>query len=320
MSFSLPPVPLETFDQDHWRSRLTDICGHFQTRTDRKNLTGRADLFQKGTVDFALVGHNANEITRSTREISRDGDAYYFLIIQLAGIAELEQGSTRAVLKQQGDMTLIDSTRPCTFRTDPMLGSDQLSIHIPRHLLHACGYVTSFDCAQRLASKDEESRLLNQHLRVLLKSTDGSRSQHHLSNAFLELVRAVFVENGDDNRAVESSRRMQHLIAVIHDHALEEDFSVSRLAEITGISKSGIFRTFQAYDLSCNDMIKRVRISRFKRELENRIHYKQDFRIAELAFDCGFKDISTFNRTFKAEIGMAPRAYSQHLARVRQVS
>ena len=37
---------------------------------------------------------------------------------------------------------------------------------------------------------------------------------------------------------------------------------------------------------------------------------KQDSaRIVDIAFDCGFGDVSNFNRAFKAEFGFSPRTY-----------
>ena len=39
-------------------------------------------------------------------------------------------------------------------------------------------------------------------------------------------------------------------------------------------------------------------------------------RIIDIAFDCGFGDVSNFNRAFRAEFGVSPRAY-RGLARGR---
>jgi AraC family transcriptional regulator len=35
-------------------------------------------------------------------------------------------------------------------------------------------------------------------------------------------------------------------------------------------------------------------------------------KVLEIAFDCGFGDVSNFNRTFRAEFGVSPRAYRDH--------
>jgi AraC-like DNA-binding protein len=32
-------------------------------------------------------------------------------------------------------------------------------------------------------------------------------------------------------------------------------------------------------------------------------------KIVDIALDCGFGDVSNFNRAFRAEFGMSPRAY-----------
>ena len=36
----------------------------------------------------------------------------------------------------------------------------------------------------------------------------------------------------------------------------------------------------------------------------------EDTKVSEIALDCGFNDLSTFNRTFRAEFGVSPRSYA----------
>jgi AraC family transcriptional regulator len=39
-------------------------------------------------------------------------------------------------------------------------------------------------------------------------------------------------------------------------------------------------------------------------------------RVLDVAFDCGFGDVSNFNRAFRAEFGANPRAFRQQNGRV----
>ncbi len=36
---------------------------------------------------------------------------------------------------------------------------------------------------------------------------------------------------------------------------------------------------------------------------------KESTRIIDIALDCGFGDVSNFNRVFRAEFGLSPRSY-----------
>jgi len=35
--------------------------------------------------------------------------------------------------------------------------------------------------------------------------------------------------------------------------------------------------------------------------------------VLDIALDCGFGDVSNFNRAFRTEFGMSPRAYRAHM-------
>ena len=35
----------------------------------------------------------------------------------------------------------------------------------------------------------------------------------------------------------------------------------------------------------------------------------ENVKVIDIALDCGFGDVSNFNRTFRAEFGVSPRAY-----------
>jgi hypothetical protein len=94
--------PLKILEPMQWQSELQAVCGHFRTVTEASSILGHVEVVRKGKADFALVQHNAQQIVRNYRDIAQDGHAYYFLIIHLAGHAELQQGKSRAVLREQG--------------------------------------------------------------------------------------------------------------------------------------------------------------------------------------------------------------------------
>ncbi|MGH0002756.1 helix-turn-helix domain-containing protein [Pseudovibrio ascidiaceicola] len=311
MCIQIPSNQSCRFELDEWNTRLTEICGHFVTNTEAGSVTGNASILQLGDVDCARVAHNAKEITRGPADISKDDEAYYFLILQLRGEAELEQNGQTALLSKPGDMTLIDSVKSSSFRANRTLGSDQISIHIPRHLLHR-HFNSTYACGRKIPAFSGSGQLINAHLNLLLEAQPGSQKQHLLSGAFNDVVSATFLEE-DTGALQEGYDKLQLLLSLIHDNALEESFNIDELSKLSSMSRSSIYRLFREHGLSCNEQIAKVRVGRFKRELSRRLHTRQAFRISQLAFEFGFRDLSTFNRAFRAQVGMSPRTFAEQI-------
>ncbi len=307
--------PLRVLELSQWQSMLQSVCGYFQTVAGEQ-VIGHVDLLHCGQADFALVQHNARQIVRDDHDISRDGGAYYFLIIQLAGQAELVQGKSRVYLQQVGDMALIDSTRPSVFSYDPKHGSSQLSLHLPRELLHSRYPRLYFDSVPLIPAGSEYGQLLNAHIRLLLNSSVHSQAQLHLSNALLELVCARFASGDGCSSAIITQKNLHYLLGLIHEHVLDDGFNVQRLAALSGMSTRSIQRLFAAYGQCCNGLIQHIRLGRFVRALERCLRQGGKVQVAGLAYAHGFGDVSTLNRLFRQVYGESPTAYCAKQGRV----
>lgn len=301
--------PLRVLEPMQWQSELQAVCGHFRTVTEAASILGHVEVVHKGHADFALVQHNAQQIVRNYRDIAQDGHAYYFLIIHLTGHAELQQGKSRAVLREQGDMTLIDSLQPSTFSYDPRLNTSQLSLHLPRELLHQHNPQVRFDPATLISAQSDYGQLINAQVKMLLNTAENSASQQHLSNSLLELLCAQFAHASNADELAASQKALQHLISILHAHALEDGFNVGRLAELSGLSTRSIQRLLAEAGLQCTEMIQQIRLQRFAKRLEITQRQGDKLHIAALAYEHGFGDVSTLNRLFKKHYGVSPKQY-----------
>ncbi|WP_206952779.1 helix-turn-helix transcriptional regulator [Trinickia acidisoli] len=89
------------------------------------------------------------------------------------------------------------------------------------------------------------------------------------------------------------------------DEAPDADLGVQRLAEHAGLSPYHFLRTFErATGVTPHQYVLRVRL----RIAAQRLADAPD-KIVDVALDCGFADLSNFNRAFRAEFGVTPRAY-----------
>ena len=88
------------------------------------------------------------------------------------------------------------------------------------------------------------------------------------------------------------------------------DFKVEDLANLSNRSLSTFKRDFSKhYNSTPGKWLKERRLKRAKAFLGT-----TDKSISQIAFDCGFSNLSHFSRTFKSEYGMSPSVYRRDWA------
>jgi len=89
------------------------------------------------------------------------------------------------------------------------------------------------------------------------------------------------------------------------------DHPLATLAQDAALSPYHFLRTFERVTgVTPHQYVLRTRL----REAALRLATEQD-RVTDIAFGCGFGDVSNFNHAFRAEFGLSPRAYRQRTPR-----
>lgn len=89
------------------------------------------------------------------------------------------------------------------------------------------------------------------------------------------------------------------------DEAPDAELGVERLAGQAGLSPYHFLRTFErATGVTPHQYVLRARLRAAAQRLADAPE-----KIIDVALDCGFADLSNFNRAFRAEFGVNPRAY-----------
>jgi AraC family transcriptional regulator len=112
-----------------------------------------------------------------------------------------------------------------------------------------------------------------------------------------------------DTAAVSSKAeaRVTRLIRAIERHP-DAALPLTRLAKSAGLSPYHFLRTFtRITGATPHQFALRARLRKAAMCLAT-----NDQRVLDIALDCGFGDLSNFNRTFRAEFGVTPRAYRQN--------
>jgi AraC family transcriptional regulator len=99
-------------------------------------------------------------------------------------------------------------------------------------------------------------------------------------------------------------RRVTEVVREMERSSARE-LPLARLAAMAGLSPFYFLRTFERLTgLTPHQYVRRLRL----REAALRLVH-DDSRVIDVAFESGFTDLSAFNRAFRAEFGISPRAY-----------
>jgi AraC family transcriptional regulator len=103
---------------------------------------------------------------------------------------------------------------------------------------------------------------------------------------------------------VDAERRVTRIVRMI-GRAPQAPFTLNRMARDAGLSPFHFLRTFERLTgVTPHQYILRTRL----RQAAMRLASRAD-SVVDVALQCGFGDVSNFNRTFRAEFGLTPRTY-----------
>ena len=112
--------------------------------------------------------------------------------------------------------------------------------------------------------------------------------------------------NGDAPSAVARVTRIVRRI----EHDPGARLGLGALAREAGLSPYHFLRIFERLTgMTPHQYLLRSRLREAAMQLA-----AESTRVLEVAFDCGFGDVSNFNRSFRAEFGVSPRVYRRQMA------
>ena len=95
---------------------------------------------------------------------------------------------------------------------------------------------------------------------------------------------------------------LEKIYGLIEEHLSEEDFNVSTLAAMMGMSRSGLFSKVKALTgQSPQEFLINYRLSRARELLKS-----HEYNISEVAYKVGFSTLNGLSRAFKNKYGVPP--------------
>ena len=287
---------------DEWLHDINRVCGRFDARRLGAGFSGSIQEYQAGALRLSFVDVAQARLFRTPKEVSQSDGKHFYLVVQLAGRADMEQAGDRVEM-MPGDLTLIDSAVPNNFLYEE--SSRQLSLILPRHVLEQGVRFSAVRCAQRIPASAPMAAMAR---RLILESTrqDGLNlvESEATLGALVSLLRPVlcFAEVEPDAH----ERLFRKTLRFIDEHICSEELCPETIAREVGVSVRGLYRMFAKKGLVVAQYIKNRRLDFCA---ENLRHCTGEQKLSALGYVWGFTDSSYFSTAFKARFGISPSEY-----------
>lgn len=265
-----------------------------------------------GGVTVAQCDGTVNKVTRSVPYDAEGPDICYLIVNRSPTRLAYQSRHRPEIVLGNGEMTLVSPTdvREARFDSD---ASRYDIVTIPRiQLLEKVGQVGNH-LYQPTDPAQPAARLLRRYLDILgtddeLNSEDLSA---HIQTTLVDLVSVVL--NGKKNGAGSSGERglraarVQAILSEIKSGFGNPAFSPELLARKLGLSTRYVQDLLTSTGASFTERVLELRLRQAETMLADPRHDNR--KISDIAFACGFSDISYFNHCFRSRFGCSPTQY-----------
>lgn len=301
---------------DAWRDSIGTV---FDITAD----TLHAALPFNATVNSYLINNElmlsrcdtrAQRFTRNPLRVARDNLDYYLIQTHLTGSQVMRFGS-REVHCRSGELMVIDLAENHDAVTTDF---SQLTLVVPRKLL--APHLSQPDSQEGRVLKADAPlvQLAVQHLATLYGGLGRLPAAAALELAQPTLLLMAAALNGradtvDQGAAAVNASLRASARRKIEQH-LHEPLSVEQLCSLLGLSRSTLYRLFEPLG-GVRAYVQERRLRRSASLLMADL--RQQLRICDIAYRCGFASEAHFSRAFRERYGMAPSAARRQLRVLR---
>jgi AraC-like DNA-binding protein len=260
-------------------------------------------LMSNGMV--AAISHLSPLSMNRTAAHVADGNDNYVLSMPLTGDAFYRQRGADVVCKP-GEAILLPGEEPSYIANGKMA---RLSLSIPRSLLDAATKGRNRQVGTPLGHSPalnllcSYARALTDEAIDLPPSIEALATSHICDLLALALGDDAGNSDGDMRPGIRAAR-----LQLIHEDILRNlhrhDLSLERVARRAGISARYVQAIFKAEGTTFREFVLSMRLERAHARLAD--PSAGNVPISEVAYSCGFGDLSYFNQTFRRRYAMTP--------------
>jgi len=256
---------------------------------------------QFGPLRFASFAAARHDVVRLKSDIARNADDHCLISLQRKGRALITQNDDTFAL-DPGEISIINGDRP--FRVQFRHSVSRVLAVIPRKTLEARAPWLRRTATRKVALASPFADLAARHLEQLAGDGAMSESEASLLTDNLCNLLALATTRDARDRVIPGGVPLDALLAYCRQNLSEPDLSPALVAAYFGISVRTLHLRFKAAGQTFGQWVLQNRLDLCRSILAGGRPLRST--IADIAFGCGFRDLSHFNKSFRARFGMTP--------------
>jgi AraC-like DNA-binding protein len=285
-------------------------------RADENRFHQATDILPLGEVTLNETTGTPINCPRSKKQVADGDDAFTFLINR-RGPVQLIQGDS-FVAHTKTSIVMIDHGRPlehaAVLRENKTGERRAYGYTLPRRQLLAAAPGTEDYVGRPLPENDRILTYLLWYTEKLLAEPDLAADPvlaKSIGDHVFDLIATLL---GPTKDAAEIARgrglragRLMEILAHIDSHLSDPSLSAPQIAERHGISTRYLSQIMEEQGETLTHYISRKRLEKAIKMLT--APETRHWRISDIAYACGFSDISHFNHSFRRRFGDSPRSF-----------
>jgi AraC-like DNA-binding protein len=305
---------LLTFDSDALpeRDRFPVFCEELVRRVIGSDVVKHGgapfraalDLRRAGAVGIANIRTTPVDVIREPKH-ARDGNDDIVVQLWRRGAGRIIQGRRESPVAACEGIILDNRNVGRLCESEP---SDVWVLTIPRDkIVPLSPNIASF-AASRIGA-GPSLRLLFGYLEGTLALGLGNDQASQLFGSHLVELIALALNGDDAAQALQESKgvrgaRLSAILGAISDQSADRSLSAAAVAAKLGVTARYVHLLLEQSGRTFTQLVMQRRLEKAAKLLAD--DKRQDRRIAEIAFEVGFTDLSHFNRAFRRHFGDTP--------------
>jgi AraC-like DNA-binding protein len=298
-----------------WREHISRLLMGVEFRPDPPSSNFDGEIVARALHDLQLLKMTFTAAQIIGGASHGEGSSYFLMHVNFDGVVAVSSMGRQLTLNE-GDTVLLDGAHPFTIHRQEA-GSSYV-VRIPRGRMAQLVFLAETMVMRRLPGAAGLSRLFASYLDAVLLHADRAAPRvwqigyRHVSDML-----AMMLDSGEvavtgladpigigpnENRGIPAVR-FQSAKSYIIEHA-QEQISIRQVADRLGITERHLQRQFENHGTTFTAFLNDIRLAQAHAMLCDRDSDR--LRIRSICFKTGFRDVSHFNRVFRARYGCTP--------------
>ena len=289
-----------------WRYGAADI-----TPLAGEDFAARSEHLQLNALGVVRSRSTVQRFRRTSRQAS-DGTGAF--------LVAFNRGTSCTSVKQHGREQIYEPGRFWLGSTATALdvqsktGTSWVTVILPASQLLEIVPNADDRVATQLEASPQAGSYLRHYLELLLNTeAEGGDPilTKRLEDMLLDLI-ALTLGTNDGIAEIAKTRglraaRIREILAKIQEGFSSPDFSAQAVADALGLSARYVQELMQETGVGFTSRVLELRLQKARAMLSNPVHDR--LKISDLAYACGFNEVSYFNRCFRRRFGASPTQY-----------